>query len=182
MPVGNNPDKNAAMRAFGANVVEIGKDFDDAREWVEQEAPQRGLRYVHSANEPLLIAGVGTYGLEIFEALPDVDTILVPLGGGNDLPVMKVRATVAQPELVGRQPLRSPRCRDVGTDEDPRELLRVGAGVHPHRTPHGPRDGGGELEAPQPRSARMVQAHRERRPATRDHPGLLDLDLGERSG
>jgi threonine dehydratase len=83
VPRGNNPDKNAAMRAFGATLVETGQDFDDAREWVEQEAAARGLRYVHSANEPLLIAGVGTYALEIFQALPDPDVILVPIGGGS---------------------------------------------------------------------------------------------------
>ena len=83
VPRGNNPDKNAAMRAFGANLVEEGKDFDEAREWVERQAEVRGLRYVHSANEPLLIAGVGTYALEIFEDLPDADVILVPIGGGS---------------------------------------------------------------------------------------------------
>jgi threonine dehydratase len=83
VPVGNNPEKNAAIRAFGATVVEQGKDFDEAREWVEHEAEARRLRYVHSANEPLLIAGVGTYALEIFEDLPDVDVILVPIGGGS---------------------------------------------------------------------------------------------------
>jgi threonine dehydratase len=83
VPRGNNPDKNAAMRAFGATVIEEGEDFDEAREWVEREANARGLRYVHSANEPLLIAGVGTYALEIFEDLPDPDVILVPIGGGS---------------------------------------------------------------------------------------------------
>lgn len=83
VPRGNNPEKNAAMRAFGATVVEEGRDFDDAREWVELEAEARGLRYVHSADEPLLIAGVGTYALEIFEDLPDPDVILVPIGGGS---------------------------------------------------------------------------------------------------
>ena len=83
VPVGNNPDKNAAMRAFGATVVEHGKDFDEAREWVESEAVTRGLRYVHSANEPMLIAGVGTYALEVFEDLPDPDVIIVPIGGGS---------------------------------------------------------------------------------------------------
>ena len=66
VPRDNNPEKNAAIRAFGATVVEQGKDFDEAREWVEHEAAARGLRYVHSANEPALIAGVGTYALEIF--------------------------------------------------------------------------------------------------------------------
>jgi threonine dehydratase len=83
VPRDNNPEKNAAMRAFGATVIEEGRDFDDAREWVEQQAKARGLRYVHSANEPLLIAGVGTYALEIFDELPDVDVILVPIGGGS---------------------------------------------------------------------------------------------------
>jgi threonine dehydratase len=83
VPRGNNPDKNAAMRALGATVIEQGKDFDEAREWVEREAVSRGLRYVHSANEPMLIAGVGTYALEIFEDLPEPDIILVPIGGGS---------------------------------------------------------------------------------------------------
>ena len=83
VPDGNNPEKNAAIRAFGATLSEGGRDFDEARERCEQEAARTGARYVHSGNEPLLLAGVGTYGLEIFEALPDVDTILVPLGGGS---------------------------------------------------------------------------------------------------
>lgn len=82
-PVGNNPEKNAAMRAFGAELIEFGRDFDEAREKVEQMQHERGLRYVHSANEPLLIAGVATYALEIFDELPDVDVILVPIGGGS---------------------------------------------------------------------------------------------------
>ena len=83
VPRGNNPDKNAAMRSYGAELIEFGRDFDEARERVEQLQHERGLRYVHSANEPLLVAGVGTYALEIFEELPDVDVILVPIGGGS---------------------------------------------------------------------------------------------------
>jgi threonine dehydratase len=83
VPLRNNPEKNAAMRALGATVTEVGRDFDEARERCEAAAAETGARYVHSANEPMLIAGVGTYGLEVFEALPDVDTIIVPLGGGS---------------------------------------------------------------------------------------------------
>lgn len=83
VPRGNNPEKNAAMRAFGADVVEHGRDFDEAREEVERIAATEGRRYVHSANEPLLIAGVGTYALEIFEELPQVDVVFVPIGGGS---------------------------------------------------------------------------------------------------
>jgi threonine dehydratase len=83
VPLGNNPEKNAAMRALGAEVIEFGKDFDEARERVEHVQRERGLKYVHSANEPLLIAGVATYALEIFEELPDADVIFVPIGGGS---------------------------------------------------------------------------------------------------
>src|SRR5438067_11722808 len=83
VPIGNNPEKNASMRAFGAEVIEFGHDFDEAREEVERRQRGGGLRYVHSANEPLLIAGVATYALEIFEELPDTDVILVPIGGGS---------------------------------------------------------------------------------------------------
>jgi threonine dehydratase len=83
VPEGNNPEKNAAMRAYGATVEEGGLDFDEARERCEQRAAETRARYVHSANEPLLIAGVGTYALEIFEALTDADVIFVPIGGGS---------------------------------------------------------------------------------------------------
>ena len=73
----------AAMRALGAEVRLYGRDFDEAREEVERVGRSEGLRYVHSANEPLLIAGVGTMGLEIFDALPAVDAVIVPVGGGS---------------------------------------------------------------------------------------------------
>ncbi len=83
VPDGNNPDKNAAMRAYGAIVEEGGRDFDEARERCEARARETGARYVHSADEPLLIAGVGTYALEVFEELPRPDVVFVSLGGGS---------------------------------------------------------------------------------------------------
>jgi threonine dehydratase len=83
VPEGNNPEKNAAMRAYGATLDEGGRDFDEARVRCEQRALETGARYVHSANEPLLIAGVGTYALELFERLPAVDVVYVPIGGGS---------------------------------------------------------------------------------------------------
>jgi threonine dehydratase len=83
VPIGNNPEKNAAMRALDANVIEHGRDFDEARAHVESTWESLGLRYVHSANEPLLIAGVATYAMEIFDDLPTADVILVPIGGGS---------------------------------------------------------------------------------------------------
>jgi threonine dehydratase len=85
VPASNNPDKNAAMRALGAELIEHGRDYDEAREHCEAIRHQQGLRYVHSANEPDLIAGVGTYALEIFDDLPDPDVILVPVGLGSGI-------------------------------------------------------------------------------------------------
>ncbi len=83
VPEGNNPEKNAAIRAYGATLEEGGRDFDEARERCAHRAETTGARYVHSADEPLLIAGVGTYALEVFEDLPDADVVFVPLGGGS---------------------------------------------------------------------------------------------------
>jgi threonine dehydratase len=85
VPAKNNPDKVAAMRALGAEIIEHGQDFDDAREHCERIAGKEGLRYVHSANEPDLIAGVGTMALEIFDELPEPDVILVPVGLGSGI-------------------------------------------------------------------------------------------------
>jgi threonine dehydratase len=83
VPENANPVKVASMRGLGANVVFHGRDFDDAREHCERLAEEHGYRYIHSGNEPLLIAGVGTEALEILEEQPHVDTIVVPIGGGS---------------------------------------------------------------------------------------------------
>jgi len=109
VPRGNNPEKNAAMRAYGATVEEHGRDFDEARERVEALAAERGLRYVHSANEPLLIAGVGTYALEIFEEAAEPDVIFVPIGGGSGASgLVTVRdALGARTAIVGVQAARA---------------------------------------------------------------------------
>ena len=78
-----NQAKVEAMRKLGAEVRLHGRDFDEARLECERVAREEGMRYVHSANEPKLIAGVGTIGLEILEDLADVDVILAPAGGGS---------------------------------------------------------------------------------------------------
>lgn len=105
VPLGNNPEKNAAMRAWGATLVEHGRDFDDAREEVERLAVERGLRYVHSANEPLLVAGVATYALELFDQWPEVEVVLVPIGGGSGASgLVTVRDALRHPaRIVGVQ-------------------------------------------------------------------------------
>ncbi len=83
VPEDANPVKVDAMRALGANLVFHGADFDAAREHCEALAEEKHLRYVHSGNEPHLIAGVGTHTLEILEDAPDIDVIIVPIGGGS---------------------------------------------------------------------------------------------------
>lgn len=85
VPRNANPDKLAAMKALGAELIEHGRDFDEAKEHCEALGQREGLRYVHSADEPDLIAGVGTYGLEIFDELPKPDVVIVPIGLGSGI-------------------------------------------------------------------------------------------------
>ena len=99
VPEGANPVKLEAMRLLGAELVVHGKDFDAAREHCEQIAVEHGYRYVNSGNEPLLIAGVGTGTLEILEARPDVDVIVVPIGGGSGAAGACVVAKAVRPEI-----------------------------------------------------------------------------------
>jgi threonine dehydratase len=83
VPEGANPVKLASMRALGGELVEHGRDFDEARENAEGLAAENGYRYIHSGNEPHLIAGVGTHTLEIVEEQPEIDVVIVPIGGGS---------------------------------------------------------------------------------------------------
>ena len=83
VPTDVNPGKADSMRLLGANVILHGEEFDESRLHAERLAEQHGYRYIHSANEPMLTAGTGTYALEIMEDLPDVDVIIVPVGGGS---------------------------------------------------------------------------------------------------
>lgn len=83
VPEQANPVKVASMLGLGADLIFHGRDFDDAREHCERLASEHGHRYVHSGNEPLLIAGVGTETLEILEEQPATDVIVVPIGGGS---------------------------------------------------------------------------------------------------
>lgn len=99
VPKGNNPEKNAIMSALGAEVVEFGRDFDEARMEAEARARNELLRYVHPANEPLLIAGIGTMGMEIAEDLPDADAVLVPIGGGSLVAGMVVALRTMRPDM-----------------------------------------------------------------------------------
>lgn len=83
VPEGVNPAKADTIRALGAEIVVHGRDFDEAREECERIAAERGSRYVHAASEPLVIAGNATETLEILTEQPELDAIVVPVGGGS---------------------------------------------------------------------------------------------------
>ena len=83
MPEQANPVKVESMRALGAEMIFHGRDFDEAREYCEEQAAEHGYRYIHSGNEPALLAGVATYTVEILQARPDIEVIVVPVGGGS---------------------------------------------------------------------------------------------------
>ena len=98
-PENANPVKVAAMRGLGAEIVFFGPDFDSAREHCEELARERGYRYIHSGNEPLLLAGVGTLYLEILEEQPAIDVIIVPIGGGSGAAAACIVAQQVNPNV-----------------------------------------------------------------------------------
>ena len=110
VPEAANPVKVAAMRGLGAEVIFHGRDFDEAREHCERLAKEQGLRYVHSGDEPLLIAGVGTETLEILEDEPRIEVIFVPVGGGSGAAGACVVAKAVNPAIrvVGVQSQAAP--------------------------------------------------------------------------
>jgi threonine dehydratase len=83
VPVGNNPEKNAAMRAWGATVVEEGRDYDEALEVMVRLAHERGLAIAHSTNDPRVLAGAATATLEMLEQSGGLDAMVVAVGGGS---------------------------------------------------------------------------------------------------
>lgn len=83
VPEGANPGKVAAMQGMGAEVIFHGVNFDEAKLYCEQLAQEHGYRYIHSGDEPLLIAGVATGILEMMEDEPGIEVIFVPIGGGS---------------------------------------------------------------------------------------------------
>ncbi len=112
------PEKNAnmakveAMRALGAEVRLYGEDFDEARLEAGRVAELEGGRFVHSANEKDLIAGVGTIGLEIFDVLPDVEVLIAPVGGGSGIcgAALVAKERSAKVEVIAVQSEQAPAC------------------------------------------------------------------------
>jgi len=110
VPERANPGKVAAMKAMGADVLFHGRDFDFARRYCEELCRERGYRYIHAGDEPLLIAGVGTIALEMLRAEPDLDVLMVPLGGGSGAAAASIvaEATSAELEVIAVQSEASP--------------------------------------------------------------------------
>ncbi len=110
VPEHANPVKVDTIRRWGAEIVEHGRDYDEAREHCEKLAEQNGYRYVHSGNEPHLITGVGTYTLEILEDQPDIDMLIVPVGGGSGVAGACVAGKNVRPqmEIIGVQSIQAP--------------------------------------------------------------------------
>jgi len=84
VPQGNSTEKNAAMRALGADLIEHGRDFDEAKEQAMRIAAERGLEYAPSFHRDFVV-GVATYAHELFTAVADLDTIYVPIGLGSGI-------------------------------------------------------------------------------------------------
>jgi threonine dehydratase len=102
VPFGNSPDQNASMTAFGANVVEFGKDFDEAKHEAHRVATERRLHFVPSFHRDL-VAGVASYGLELLRAIADLDTVYVGIGMGSGIcSLISVRDLLGlETEIVG---------------------------------------------------------------------------------
>jgi threonine dehydratase len=99
VPEGANPVKLASIEGLGAELVVHGRDFDEAREHCESLAAQHGYRYVHSGDEPQLIAGVASAALETLERQPELAVLIVPIGGGSGAAGACIVADELKPDL-----------------------------------------------------------------------------------
>jgi threonine dehydratase len=110
MPEKSNPTKVKAIKSMGAQVVFFGRIFDESKDYAERLAGERRARFIHPANEPDLIAGVGTYALEIFEEVPNLDVIIVPVGGGSGASGCCIVKEAVNPEcqVIGVQAAMAP--------------------------------------------------------------------------
>lgn len=109
VPIGNSPDQNASMRAFGANVVEVGKDFDEAKQAAFRVASEEKLHFVPSFHRDL-VAGVASYALELFRGVSHLDAVYVGVGMGSGIcGLIAVRDVLGlKTEIVGVGAARAP--------------------------------------------------------------------------
>lgn len=107
------PDKVAKLRGWNANVQIVGSVFDEANEAALAFARETGAAYVHPFSDPLVVAGQGTVGLEILDDMPDVDTVLIAIGGGGLITGMATAMKAKKPSIriVGIEPVGSPTLK-----------------------------------------------------------------------
>lgn len=99
LPKGNNPEKNQRIIDAGANLVEAGENFEQAAQECMRLQEEKHLHYIHAANEPHLINGVGTEFTEILKELPDIDAVILPIGGGSELAVSVTVLKAVNPDI-----------------------------------------------------------------------------------
>jgi threonine dehydratase len=99
VPVNANPVKKRAILNCGAELIESGKTFEDCARVVDKLSRERGLYFAHPCNEPLIINGVGTEFIEIVEDLPDVDVVIIPIGGGSEAAAAVTTLRVLKPSI-----------------------------------------------------------------------------------
>lgn len=110
VPENNSPDMNAAILSYGAQLIEKGVDFYETQNYCEELAENTGYFYLRQGSEPQLINGIATMGLEIFEELPDVEVIIMPIGGGAGCAALAkvIEGINPKVELIGVQAERMP--------------------------------------------------------------------------
>jgi threonine dehydratase len=115
VPLGNNPEKNEGMRGLGAELVEEGRDYDEAVAVAERLVAERGLTMVHSTNEPLVLGGAGTLALEMLRERPDLEALVIAVGGGSQAVGAMTVARELAPRLkvYGVQAERAPAIHDA---------------------------------------------------------------------
>src|SRR5690606_4561375 len=99
VPKGNNPQKNAAIRGMGAELIETGSTYEETVADCARIREERGLTLLHSTNDPNVIAGAGTMTLEILAQQPDLDAVVIALGGGSQAVGALTVAKALKPSL-----------------------------------------------------------------------------------
>ena len=127
VPRGNNPEKNAALRAWGARVVEEGADYDEAVAVAQRLVESEGRTLAHSTNNPNVLAGAGTMSLEILEQAPELDTLIIAVGGGSQAvgAITVARALRPQLRVIGVQAAGAPATHDSWHAKAPRRTARA---------------------------------------------------------
>lgn len=127
VPRGNNPEKNAALRAWGARVVEEGADYDEAVAVAQRLVASEGRTLAHSTNNPNVLAGAGTMSLEILEQDAAVDTLVIAVGGGSQAvgAITVARALRPQLRVIGVQASGAPAAHDSWHAKAPRRTERA---------------------------------------------------------